>query len=109
MAITILKGFASQFSSLEADKARLQEEVHSTSSKLDQAVKMAATAHQNADSLKRELDQLKKRLKEEDKEKAEAKVQRKKREDLLRQSTLALVGNFYCLIIESTLLNFIVF
>ncbi|KAK1662227.1 hypothetical protein QYE76_050386 [Lolium multiflorum] len=90
-AITILKGFTSQFSSLEADKARLQEEVQSTSSKLDQAIKMAAAAHQNADSLKKELDQLKKKLKEEEKEKAEAQAQRKEREDLLHKSTLPLL------------------
>jgi hypothetical protein len=54
-----LKGFASQFSSLEADKARLQEEVQSTSSKLDQPIKMVVVARQNADFLKNELDQLK--------------------------------------------------
>ncbi|KAK1615836.1 hypothetical protein QYE76_021353 [Lolium multiflorum] len=89
--ITILKGFASQFSLLEADKVRLQEEVESTSSKLDNAVKMAAAAHQNADSLKKELDQLKKKLKEEEKEKAEAEAQRKENEGLLRQSILALL------------------
>ncbi|KAK1665691.1 hypothetical protein QYE76_053850 [Lolium multiflorum] len=90
-AITILKGFASQFSSLQADKARLQEEVQSTSSKLDQAVTMAATARHNADSLKKELDQLKKKLKEREKEKAEAQSRRKEREDLLHNSTLALL------------------
>jgi chromosome segregation ATPase len=72
-----LKGFASQFSSLEADKARLQEEVESTSSKLDNVVKMTAAAHQNADSFKKELEQLKKKVKEEEKEKVEAEAQRK--------------------------------
>jgi hypothetical protein len=54
-------------------------------------VKIVATARQNADSLKKELDQLKKKLKE--KEKAEAQAQRKEREDLLRKSTMALLGN----------------
>jgi hypothetical protein len=34
---------------------------------------MAAAAHQNADSLKKELDQLKKKLKEEEKEKTKPK------------------------------------
>jgi methylthioribose-1-phosphate isomerase len=85
--------FPSQFSSLQADNARLQEDVLSTTSKLDQAVKIAATARQNADSLKKELDQLKKRLKEEEKEKAKAQAQRKEREDLLHKSTMALLGN----------------
>ncbi|KAK1650289.1 hypothetical protein QYE76_068094 [Lolium multiflorum] len=83
-AITILKGFASQLSSHQADKARLQEEVLSTTLKLDQAVTMAATARQNADSLKRKLDQLKKL-------KVEAQARRKEREDLLHKSTLALL------------------
>jgi hypothetical protein len=70
---------------------------------------MAATARPNADSLKRELDQLKKKLKEEEKEKAEAQAQRKEREDLLHKSTLALLGTFYCFILESLLVNFIKF
>jgi chromosome segregation ATPase len=72
-----LKDFVSQLSSLQADKARLQEDVLSTTSKLDKAAKIAATAHQNANSLKKELDQLKKKLKEEEREKAEAQVRRK--------------------------------
>jgi hypothetical protein len=55
---------------------------------------MSATSHQNVDSLKKELDQLKKKLKEEEKEKAEAQARRKEREDLLQKSTLALLGKF---------------
>ena len=66
----------------------------STTLKLDQVVTMAATARQNAESLKKELDQLKKKLKEEEKEKAEAQAQRKEREDLLHRPTLALLGKF---------------
>ncbi|KAK1677248.1 hypothetical protein QYE76_038096 [Lolium multiflorum] len=91
--ISSLKGFASQFSSLEADKIQLQEEVESTSSKLDNAVKLDAAARQKADSLKKELDQLKKKLKEEEKEKAKSEAQRKVKEGLLRQSTLALIDD----------------
>jgi hypothetical protein len=104
-----LKGFASQFSSLEADKVRLQEEVESTSSKLDNAVKMDAAARQNADSFKKELDQLEKKLKEEEKERVEGEGQRNEKEGLLRQSILDLLGNFQCLILEPSFLNFIVF
>jgi regulator of replication initiation timing len=96
-----LKDFASQFSSLQADKVRLQEDVLSTTSKLGQAVKIVATARQNADSLKKELDQLKKKLKEEEKEKAEAQAQRKEREDLLHKSTLALLGKFTFFLLNS--------
>ncbi|KAK1628785.1 hypothetical protein QYE76_003100 [Lolium multiflorum] len=90
-AITILKGFASQFSSLQDDRSWLQEEVQSNSSKLNQAVTMAATARQNADSLKKGAQSLKKKLKEEEQGKAEAHAQRKEREDLLQKSTLALL------------------
>ena len=104
-----MKGFASQFSSLEADKARLQEEVESTSSKLNNVVKMAAAARQNADSLKKELDQLKKKLKEEEKERVEAEAQRKEKHGLLHLSILDLLGNFQCLILEHSFLSFIVF
>jgi predicted Holliday junction resolvase-like endonuclease len=104
-----LKGFASQFSSLEADKIRLQEEVESTSSKLDNAIKLAASSRQNADALKKELDELKKKLKEEEKEKAESEARRKEKEGLLHQSVLPLLHKFQCLILEPSFLNFIVF
>jgi hypothetical protein len=55
---------------------------------------MAATARQEDDMLKKELGQLKKKLKEEEKEKAEAQVQAKEKEDNLRNSVKALLGNF---------------
>ncbi|KAK1632396.1 hypothetical protein QYE76_006711 [Lolium multiflorum] len=64
--ISSLEAFASQFTSLEADKARLQEEVKSSSLKLDGAVKIAAEARQEVDSLKVELGKLKEKLKEEE-------------------------------------------
>jgi hypothetical protein len=55
-------------------------------------VNIAATAHQDANSLRKELGQLKK---EEEKEKAEAQAQaqNKEREDLPHKSTMALLGN----------------
>jgi hypothetical protein len=55
-----LKNFASQFSPLHADNTQLQEDILSKSSKLDQAVRIAATARQDANSLRKELGQLKK-------------------------------------------------
>ncbi|KAK1694161.1 hypothetical protein QYE76_010858 [Lolium multiflorum] len=64
--ISSLEAFASQFTSLEADKVRLQEEAKSTSSKLDGAIKKAAIARQEVDSLKEELNKLKEKLKEEE-------------------------------------------
>ncbi|KAK1662301.1 hypothetical protein QYE76_050460 [Lolium multiflorum] len=64
--ISSLEAFASQFTSLEADNVRLQEEVKSSSSKLDGAIKKAAMARQEVDSLKEELGKLKEKLKEEE-------------------------------------------
>ncbi|KAK1616748.1 hypothetical protein QYE76_022265 [Lolium multiflorum] len=82
--ISSLEAFASQFTSLEADKIRLQEEANSSSSKLDGAIKKAAVACQEVDSLKGELNRLKERLKEEEARAAE-------KDELLRQSALALL------------------
>ncbi|KAK1609153.1 hypothetical protein QYE76_032826 [Lolium multiflorum] len=82
--ISSLEAFASQFTSLEADNVRLQEEVKSSSSKLDGAIKKAAMARQEVDSLKEELGKLKERLKEEETRAAE-------KDELLRQSSLALL------------------
>ncbi|KAK1603603.1 hypothetical protein QYE76_018618 [Lolium multiflorum] len=63
---------------------RLQEEAKSSSSKLDGAIKKAAIACQEVDSLKEELNKLKERLKEEEARTAE-------KDELLRQSALALL------------------
>nr|XP_051220976.1 uncharacterized protein LOC127339131 [Lolium perenne] len=82
--ISSLEAFASQFTSLEADKIRLQEEAKSSSSKMDGAIKKAAMARQEVDSLKEELNKLKERLKEEEARAAE-------KDELLRQSALALL------------------
>ncbi|KAK1645758.1 hypothetical protein QYE76_063563 [Lolium multiflorum] len=60
------------------------EEVKSSSSKLDGAIKKAAMARQEVDSLKEELGKLKERLKEEETRAAE-------KDELLRQSSLALL------------------
>ncbi|KAM0903136.1 hypothetical protein ACQ4PT_018917 [Festuca glaucescens] len=90
--ITIIKDFASQFTLLQAENARLQQDAKSKSAQLDEAVKIAATARQEADSLKKELGQLKKKLKEEEKNKTETQVQTKEKEDKLRSSITALLG-----------------
>nr|XP_051211213.1 uncharacterized protein LOC127328671 [Lolium perenne] len=89
--IFTLEAFAFQFTSLEAEKVRLQKEVESTSLKLDNAVKMAAEACQNADSLKEELERLRSKLKDEEALKITAEAQRSERDNLLRQSILALL------------------
>jgi sRNA-binding carbon storage regulator CsrA len=94
---------------LQANNARFQEDAQSKSTQLDQAVKIAATARKEVDSLRKELGQLKKKLKEEEKEKAEAQVQKKEREDLMHKSTMALLGNFIAVSLNSFLFRFIGF
>nr|XP_051221714.1 uncharacterized protein LOC127339966 [Lolium perenne] len=64
--ISSLEAFASQYTSLEVDKTQLQKEVESSSSKLEGAIKIAAEARQEIDSLKDELEGLNKRLKDEE-------------------------------------------
>ena len=78
---------------MEADKARLQKEVKSTSSKLEGAIKIAAEARQEVDSLKVELEGLKKRLKDEEASRLAAEAWAIEKDDLLRQSSLALLSN----------------
>jgi chromosome segregation ATPase len=95
--ISSLEAFASQFTSLEADKVHLQKEVESTSSKLDNAVKMAAEACQNADSLKEELEKLRNKLKDEEALKLAVEAQRNEKDNLLRQSILVLLSNSHLL------------
>ncbi|KAK1608508.1 hypothetical protein QYE76_032181 [Lolium multiflorum] len=89
--ISSLEAFASQFTSIEADKVRLQKEVKSSSSKLDGAIKMAAAARQEVDSLKEELGKLKEKLKEEEASRLATEAWTAEKDDLLRQSSLALL------------------
>ncbi|KAK1604410.1 hypothetical protein QYE76_028083 [Lolium multiflorum] len=89
--ISSLEAFASQYTSLEVDKARLEKEVESSSSKLEGAIKIAAEARQEVDSLKDELEELKRRLKDEETSRLAAEARMIEKDDLLRQSTLALL------------------
>ncbi|KAK1651812.1 hypothetical protein QYE76_069617 [Lolium multiflorum] len=89
--ISSLEAFASQYTSLEVDKARLQKEVESSSSKLEGAIKIAAEARQEVDSLKDELEGLKRSLKDEETSRLAAEARMIENDDLLRQSTLALL------------------
>ncbi|KAM0880055.1 hypothetical protein ACQ4PT_033840 [Festuca glaucescens] len=90
--VAILKYFASRFIQLESENARLQRAAQSSSDQLDQAVKLVATARQEADKLKKELSQLKAKLKEEERERVEAQAQTREKEDNLRKATEALLG-----------------
>ncbi|KAK1679667.1 hypothetical protein QYE76_040515 [Lolium multiflorum] len=89
--ISSLEAFASQFTSLEAEKVRLQKEVKSSSSKLDGAVKIAAEARQEVDSLKEELGKLRGKLREEEATRLAAEARAAEKDELLRQSSLALL------------------
>ncbi|KAK1662846.1 hypothetical protein QYE76_051005 [Lolium multiflorum] len=89
--ISSLEAFASQYTSLETDKARLQKEIESSSSKLEGAIKIAAEARQNVDFLKDELEKLKRKLKDEETSRLAAEDQMNEKDDLLRQSISALL------------------
>ncbi|KAK1677362.1 hypothetical protein QYE76_038210 [Lolium multiflorum] len=89
--ISSLEIFASRFTSLEADKVRLQKEAESSSSKLDGAVKIAAATRQEIDSLKEELARLKRKLKEEEASRLVAEARAAEKDEILRQSSLALL------------------
>ncbi|KAK1697294.1 hypothetical protein QYE76_013991 [Lolium multiflorum] len=89
--ISSLETFASQYTSLEVYKAQLQKEVKSSSSKLEGAIKMAAETRQEIVSLKEELEGLKKRLKDEEASRLTAEAWAIEKDDLLRQSSLALL------------------
>jgi TPP-dependent trihydroxycyclohexane-1,2-dione (THcHDO) dehydratase len=105
-----LETITSQYTSLEADKVQLQKEVQSSSSKLEGAIKMAAEARQEVDSLKEELEGLKKRLKDEEASRLAAEAWAIEKDDLLRQSSLALLSNSlsaFLLIIASQIQSFV--
>ncbi|KAK1648157.1 hypothetical protein QYE76_065962 [Lolium multiflorum] len=89
--ISSLEAFASQYTSLEAEKVRLQKEVESSSSKLDGAVKIATEARQEADSLKEELGKLREKLREEEATRLAAEARAAEKDELLRQSSFALL------------------
>ncbi|KAK1643060.1 hypothetical protein QYE76_060865 [Lolium multiflorum] len=86
--ISSLDAFASQFTSLEADKARLQEEVKSSTLKLDGAVKIAAEARQEVDSLKVELGKLKEKLKEEEASRLMAEAWSAEKDEVLQAANI---------------------
>jgi hypothetical protein len=91
--ISSLESFASLYASLEVDKAQLQKEVESSSSKLEGAIKIAAEARTEIDTLKEELKELKQKLKDEETAKLTAEARSLEKDELLRQSSLALLSN----------------
>ncbi|KAK1611779.1 hypothetical protein QYE76_035452 [Lolium multiflorum] len=93
VVISSLESFASQYASLEVDKAQLQKEVESSSSKLEGTIKIAPEARTEIDTLKEELEELKRRLKDEEAARLTAEARAMEKDDLLRQSSLALLSN----------------
>ncbi|KAK1696299.1 hypothetical protein QYE76_012996 [Lolium multiflorum] len=89
--ISSLESFASHYASLEVDKAQLQKEVESSSSKLEGAIKIAAEARTEIDTLKEELKELKQRLRDEEAAKFTVEARALEKDELLRQSSLALL------------------
>ncbi|KAK1616692.1 hypothetical protein QYE76_022209 [Lolium multiflorum] len=92
-AVISSESLASHYASLEVDKAQLQKEVESSSSKLEGAIKIVAEARTEIDTLKEELKELKQRLKDEEATKLTAEARALEKDELLRQSSLALLSN----------------
>lgn len=91
----MVSDFANQFVKLEAENARLREELSAARTSTEQveaANKLAAEAWQRADDLEKELGEVKAKLEEEVKLKEEAQSMVEKREDRLRKSAESLLG-----------------
>ncbi|KAK1649643.1 hypothetical protein QYE76_067448 [Lolium multiflorum] len=82
--ISSLESFASHYASLEVDKAQLQKEVESSSSKLEGAIKIAAEGRTEVDTLKEELKELKLKLKDEEAARLTAEARAMEKDVLLR-------------------------
>ena len=91
-AVDMVVDFAAQFIHLEAENARLREVAKSSSDQLERANKLATEAQGEAASLKKELDLLKAKIKEEEQQKIEAQAQTDKKEGDLRKSIESLLG-----------------
>ncbi|KAK1651180.1 hypothetical protein QYE76_068985 [Lolium multiflorum] len=74
------------------ENAQLREAAKSSSEQLEKANMLASDARREADKLKKELGQIKAKLKEEEEQKAEAQTQAKEKEGNLRKSIEALLG-----------------
>jgi hypothetical protein len=91
-AVDIVVDLADQFIRMEAEYARLQEVAKSSTEQLAKANKLATEAQREAANLKKELDLLKAKMKEEEQLKIEAQAQADKKEGDLRKSVESLLG-----------------
>ncbi|KAM0904955.1 hypothetical protein ACQ4PT_017682 [Festuca glaucescens] len=92
-AIDIVVDFAAQFIRLEAENAHIREVAKSSTDQLERANKLATEAQGKAADLKKELDLLKAKMKEEEQQKIEAQAQADKKEGDLRKSIESLLGD----------------
>jgi predicted nucleic acid-binding Zn-ribbon protein len=78
--------FAVQFVNLEAENVCLREAVKSLSEQHEKANKLATETQGEAANLRKDLDQLKTKLEEEEKQRTEAQARADKKEGDLRKS-----------------------
>lgn len=91
----MVSDFANQFVKLEAENARLREELSAAGTSTEQvesANKLAAEARRRADDLEKELSEVKAKLEKEVKLREEAQSMARRREDRLRKSAESLLG-----------------
>ena len=93
-AVDIVVDFADQFVRMEAENARLREVARTSTEQLEKANKLAVEAQEEAVSLKKELNLLKEKMKEEEHLKLEAHALADKKEGDLRKSIESLLGKF---------------
>jgi hypothetical protein len=105
-AVDTVMDFANQFIRMEAENARLREVIKSSTEQLEKANKLATEAQGEATNLKKELDLLKAKMKEEEQLKIEAQAQADKKEGDLRKSVESLLGKFLRLLYLSIFAKF---
>ena len=87
-------------STLKLKNVHLREVAKSSSDQLERANKLATEAQEEAVSLKKELDLLKAKIKEEEQQKIEAQAQTDKKEGDLRKSIESLLGKLLRLLLS---------
>jgi uncharacterized coiled-coil protein SlyX len=97
-AVDTVMDFANQFIRMEAENACLREVVKSPTEQLEKANKLATEVQGEAANLRKELDLLKSKIKEEEQQKIEAQARADKKEGDLRKSIETLLGKMFRLL-----------
>jgi chromosome segregation ATPase len=105
-AVDTVMDFANQFIRMEAQNVHLWEVVKSSTEQLENTNKLATEAQGEAADLKKELDLLKAKMKEEEQLKIEAQAQADKKEGDLRKSVESLLGKLLRLLYLSIFAKF---